>query len=253
MTNLQQHLSAILYINDTDILHIDLTKDESTDEVHTAIQSSVNSWGNLLIATGGVLQPNKCFYLIILFKWNNGEWRYAENSTWDDLRVTVPLPNGSSELISHKKVSHAEKTLGAMTSPDGNSTASIAMMQEKAQQWINAVCNGHLHQQNVWFSLKVQFWPRVGYGLCSLTATLHELENMLHQQYYQILPLGGVLRTTTVESRTIDAGFCGVGLPHLGIETLVATANKLLMHYGCNTATRKIMQASYSLFFIEAG
>ncbi len=109
ITNLQQHLSAILYVNYTDILHIDLTKDKSTDEVHTAIQSSVSSWGNLLIATGGVLQPNTCFYLIILFKWNNGEWRYAENSTRDNLRVTVPLLNGSSESISHKKVSHAEE------------------------------------------------------------------------------------------------------------------------------------------------
>ncbi len=68
------------------------------------------------------------------------------------------LPNGSCELISHKKVSHAEKTLGAMTSPDGNSMVSIAMMQEKAQKWINAVRNGHLHRQYVLFSLKVQFW-----------------------------------------------------------------------------------------------
>jgi hypothetical protein len=139
-------------------------------------------------------------------------------------------------LISHKKVSHAEKTLGAMTSPDGNSMATIAMMQEKAQKWINAVRNGHLHQQNVWFSLKVQFWPRVGYGLCSSMATLDELENALHKQYYQILPLGRVVRTTTVASRTINAGFFGVGLPHIGVEALVATANKLLMHYGCNTA-----------------
>jgi hypothetical protein len=55
ITNLKQHLSAILYVDDTDILHIDLTKDKSTDKVHTAIQGSVNSWGDLLIATGGVL------------------------------------------------------------------------------------------------------------------------------------------------------------------------------------------------------
>jgi hypothetical protein len=61
ITNLRQHLLAILYVDDTDILHIDLTKDESTDKVHTAIQGNVNSWGNLLIVTGGVLQPNKCF------------------------------------------------------------------------------------------------------------------------------------------------------------------------------------------------
>ncbi len=61
------------------------------------------------------------------------------------------------------------------------------------------------------------------------------------------------MQTTTVESRTINAGFYGVGLPHLGIEALVATANKLLMRYGCITATGKLMQASYSLFFVEAG
>ncbi len=59
------------------------------------------------------------------------------------------------------------------------------------------------------------------------------------------------MQTTTVASRTIDAGFFGVGLPHLGVETLVATANKLLMHYGCNTATGKLKQAS--LFFVKAG
>jgi hypothetical protein len=142
ITKLKQHLSAILYIDNTDILHINLTKDETIKKVHTAIQGSVDSWGNLLIATGGALQPNKCFYSIISFEWTNSEWRYTENSMRDELRVTVPLPNRSSTPISHKKVSHAEKTLGAMTSPDGNCTASIVMMQEKAQQWVNAVRQG---------------------------------------------------------------------------------------------------------------
>jgi hypothetical protein len=59
IAKLTHHLSAILYMDDTDLLHIDLTKDETVDKVHTAIQDSVNSWGNLLIATGGALQPNK--------------------------------------------------------------------------------------------------------------------------------------------------------------------------------------------------
>jgi hypothetical protein len=49
LTKLQHHLPAILYVDDTDLLHIDLTKDESVNEVHSAIQSSVNSWGNLLL------------------------------------------------------------------------------------------------------------------------------------------------------------------------------------------------------------
>ncbi len=44
-----------------------------------------------------------------------------------------------------------------------------------------------------------------------------------------------------------------MGLPHLGIEALIAMTNKLIMHYGCNTATGKLMQTSYSLFYVEAG
>jgi hypothetical protein len=146
---------AILYIDDTNLLHIDLTKNESVDEVHRAIQESVNSWGNLLIATEGVLQPAKCFYSIISFNWNNRDWSYAPNASKGELGITVPLPGSGNAPINHKPVEHAEKTLGAMTLPNGNSGSAFGMMQEKAHQWINAVRNGHLHCRNVWFSLKV--------------------------------------------------------------------------------------------------
>jgi hypothetical protein len=162
VTRLTHHLSAILYSDDTDLLHIDLTKDEMVDKVHAAIQDSVNSWGNLLIATGRALQPKKCFYSITSFEWVNGEWRYKNNKIRGEFGVTVPLLQNRRAPIAHNPVTHAEKTLGAMTSPDCSSRASIKMMQEKAQQWVNDMRNGHLHHQNVGFSLKVQFWPRIG-------------------------------------------------------------------------------------------
>jgi hypothetical protein len=149
ISNLQHHLSAVLYIDDTNLLHIDLTKDKNIDEVHVAIQDIVNSWGNLLIATGGVLQPSKCFYSIILFEWENGIWAYANNSLKGEFGITVLLTGGSEATIDHKGVHHAEKTLGAMTSPDRNSGTSLQMIQEKAWQWINGVRNGHLHTCNV--------------------------------------------------------------------------------------------------------
>ncbi len=126
-------------------------------------------------------------------------------------------------------------------------------MQEKAQNWINAVRNGHLYCCNIWFLLKVQFWPWVGYGLCSTTATFTVLERALHQQYNQILPLGEVVRTTPVGGRTIDTGFYGVGLLHVGVEALIAMTNKLLIHCGCSTAMGRFMQISYFLLLVELG
>jgi hypothetical protein len=81
--------------------------------------------------------------------------------------------------------------------------------------------------------------------------TFHDLESALHQQYYQILPLCGVVCTTLVRSRTIDADFGGFGLPLLGVEALIAMVNTLLMHYRCHMATRRFMQTSYSLLYVE--
>ncbi len=122
----------------------------------------------------------------------NGEWKYNNNGLKGKFNITVPFPNSSKAAIKHKSVGHVEKTLGAMTSPDGNSSTSIQMMQDKAQQWINAVQNGHLCHCNFWFLLKVQFWPCIGYGLCSSTASYQELNHALHCQYHQILLLGGI-------------------------------------------------------------
>jgi hypothetical protein len=231
ITKLSSHLSAILYVDDTDLLHINLEKDKSVAQVHKLIQASIKNWGNLLIATGRALQPEKCFYLIISYEWTNGVWSYRDNSIRGDFGVTVPLPGGVKARIGHRPVTHSEKTLGAMTSPNGDSSGSLSMMQNKVQQWIDSVRNGHLHCRNIWFSLNVQFWPRVGYSLCSSTATYDELESALQKQYYQILPLGGFIRTAPLESRMVDAGFFCPGLPHPGVEALTAMTNKLLMHY----------------------
>jgi hypothetical protein len=181
ITKLEKHLLAILHVDDTDLLHIDLTKNETINKVHMAIQESVNSWGNLLIATGGALQLSKCFYSIISFDWINCAWKYASNTQKGEFGVTIPLPGGRKAGIGHRLVRHAKKTLGAMTSLDRNSWASIVMMQEKAQQWVNNVRNRHLHQCNVWFLLKIQLWPRIGYSICSSTATFKELSKALHQ------------------------------------------------------------------------
>ena len=64
MSHVCRSLLAILYVDDTDLLHINMDAEESIVEVHTAIQRAIENWGRLLIATGGTLKlkPEKCFY-----------------------------------------------------------------------------------------------------------------------------------------------------------------------------------------------
>ena len=67
ISNISGHLAAILSVDDTDIVHIDLREDQSVEEAHASLQDSIYNWGQLLIATGGVFKPPKCFYHIISY------------------------------------------------------------------------------------------------------------------------------------------------------------------------------------------
>ncbi len=236
-----------------DLLHINFDHDEFINNAHATTQNSVNSWGNLLIATGGSLKQEKCFYLIISFEWVRRVSKYQDNSINGRFGVTVPLPGGISTAIAQRPVSHAEKTLSTMTFPDGTSSSAMQQMQEKAQQWVDAFRNEHIHRRNVGFLLQAQFWPRVGYSLCNSTASYEELENALQRWYYQILPLGGIIGTAPLNCRMVGTCFYCPGIPHPGVEALIAMANKLLMHFGCRTGLGTFLRTFYSFLLLELG
>ncbi len=67
ITKKSMHLAGMLFVDDTDVEHLDLNKTESTANSHSALQKSIINWGNLLLATGSALKPAKCFYHIISF------------------------------------------------------------------------------------------------------------------------------------------------------------------------------------------
>jgi hypothetical protein len=80
VTKLKFVLSAVLFVDDCDLIHIDMEKEESVSQTFESMQASILSWGRLLIATGGSYKPEKCFYHLLSFQWDNkGKWKYAPN------------------------------------------------------------------------------------------------------------------------------------------------------------------------------
>ncbi len=154
------HLARTLFVDDTDLEHLDLNKMESTTKAHSALQKSIINWGNLLLATGGALKPSKCFYQIISFAWKpDGSWQYENNEGVSELDIIVPLGNGTFAPIDHLPVTSATKTLGQMTCPSGSSKGAFLQMKEKAQKWVDKAKGGKLLRCNFWFLLDKQFWP----------------------------------------------------------------------------------------------
>ena len=99
------HLAAILFVDDTDLIHIDMNQDQYVHEAHAVMQESLVNWGRLLIAAGGSLKPIKCFYHMIFFVWSSyGRWKYESNEEDKELDIAVPMPDGSSVTIEHVAV-----------------------------------------------------------------------------------------------------------------------------------------------------
>jgi hypothetical protein len=55
------NLSAILFVDDTNVIHLDMNRRESHLEALEGLEQSIMSWGKLLIGTGGSLKPSKCW------------------------------------------------------------------------------------------------------------------------------------------------------------------------------------------------
>jgi hypothetical protein len=115
-----------LFMDDTNLFHLEMKRVESTADVHERLQESVINWGKLLIAMGGALKPEKCSYYLISFKWNaNGTWLYDQNELNPHFTLGVPMADGSLEEIQHLPISKAIKTLGSMMCPLGSSVSAI--------------------------------------------------------------------------------------------------------------------------------
>ncbi len=254
ISGLSTHLIGGLYVDDTDLIHVDMNKLEDLESAHRSLQEAVESWGKLLIATGGALKPIKCSYYLISFRWKkDGTWAYQDNTEDDDLRVEVPMADGSNATIDQLSVTNAIKTLGSMTCPSGCNKAALERMQQQGQEWVDRVISGKISRRNMWKMLDCQFWPRLGYAIGNNTATLLEFDKSLQKIYWQVVPQGGVHGSAPKHLRTLTKRFYGMGCPNLGIECMIAQVAKLLSHYGCRSGVGIQLQVSVELFIIKLG
>jgi hypothetical protein len=69
ISDITNHIVGGLFVDDTDLVHVDMRAVETILDTHSWLQKLVINWGRLLIATDGALKPGKCSYYLISFKW----------------------------------------------------------------------------------------------------------------------------------------------------------------------------------------
>ncbi len=66
-------MTGFAFVDDTDLIVNHLNQAE---KVQNKMQQSLALWHGLLHATRGDLVPEKCFWCLLSFHWDNNKWQY---------------------------------------------------------------------------------------------------------------------------------------------------------------------------------
>ncbi len=85
ITKKKLHLAGLLFVDDTDLKHLNTTKTKTTTEALAALQGAVMNWGQLLIASGGALKPGSVSITLSPFS----GWRTVLGATTPTMRIQI--------------------------------------------------------------------------------------------------------------------------------------------------------------------
>ena len=146
---------------------------------------------------------------------------------------------------------HSQKTLGVFTCPSAPFYVHLLSMKKKGQQWIDRANESHLMEKNIWFLLDCKLWPKLGYGIGYGSSPWKFLPVCLQKIWWQLIPIGGVIRSAPRDVRYMSKGFYRAGCPHPGVDCFVQKINKVSAHYGFKTNMGLKMGASLELLIVE--
>jgi hypothetical protein len=69
-----------IYVDDTNLLTFPLEECDMGAVLKRA-QTNLDKWPRLLIATGGSLNPDKCYWYLISYVCKEGVWEYNRNAS----------------------------------------------------------------------------------------------------------------------------------------------------------------------------
>ena len=49
----------------------------TSEQMYLVMQNSLYVWSDLLLCTGGALKPEKCFWYLVDYECEEGEWKYT--------------------------------------------------------------------------------------------------------------------------------------------------------------------------------
>jgi hypothetical protein len=111
-----------------------LQQGETPRDILDETEEAAQWWEQLLYATGGKLELEKCFFYLVYWVFDDeGEPRLLQVEDYPKKIVLVDSASGGKVEIAVKASEEAHKTLGVMQTPSGETKAEYERLYQKAK------------------------------------------------------------------------------------------------------------------------
>jgi len=223
----QQQILGFAFVNNTDLCVMHTSN--AAPQVIQQMQWAVTHWEGLLRAMGGALVPEKCFWYLVDFENKNNKWRY-KTITQALGEINLLDTAWHQSVIQRLRPSEARQTLGVQLAPDGNMETELTYLLDTAKEWQRKMKTSRLGRLEGNFSLWNVLLRKLVYPLPATTFTSEQCQTIMSPILAQGLPLAGFVCTFPHALAYGPLKMCGINLPNLFTEQMVAHIHMLLKY-----------------------
>lgn len=255
----QKVTSAEGFVNDVALftnLHALIEADLPT--LRQALSQDINTWQTTIAGSGGKLELIKCFYYILMWKFNKmGDPSPLTNQELIDLGhtdITIMDPDSKEHVaLEHKSVEEVHRTLGAFKTISGDESSQFQVLLEKSNKLAVCTAQGQLTRLQARRAYSSIYIPSISYSLVTTNLSQKLMADIQSKAMLAFLPAMGFERTFP---RAVVFGpvmFGGLNLCNLYTETCIAKVGSVISHIRKSTGLGKLMVINSNWLQLHAG
>ena len=245
-------LTAIMYVDDSDILLAAKNNNETPHTTRNRAQRAAITYQNAVEQTGGAIRPEKCRWYLIKFHYKGGSWHYTQKDSVPP--IVIKNSQGDLQQIEQLDIKTGWKGLGIVSAPNGNWNDHVTyLLKEKIQPWNIAIKSTYLFKHDVYRSATTSIFKSVEYTLpaTSLTSTQCKTINTnLHKTY---LPRIGIESHLPLVYRYSSHRYQGLGSFDTEVQQFIEKIKIFLFHAGTKSQLGQFIQISLESLHLLIG
>jgi len=188
----------------------------TSTELRQIMTKDVQLWNDLLWASGGALEQQKCSFHLIQSNWNTNGHPFLKGGIENDC---IYIGHEGRNIPTTQKSNYeAHKTLGCFINPAYNNTQAWQAIKKKNNQYATMLETNYFSHQEAWTYYSAFYLPSITYPLPITPLTKAQCSQLDSRFLRTLLPRCGYNRNMASQVRYAPFNMGGAGFKQTYVE-----------------------------------